>query len=105
MSQRLRRRAEDGSHAAENGWRSWCLASTKEATIGKVVADFRAALTRGCDLRLRQQFGGSHGRRRTRRRRAWLRREMHQAQGNVVAANVCRRRCRRLRVGRRRCNL
>ena len=76
----------------------------EEAAIGKVVADFRAALPEAAHLRLRQQFDRPHRRgRRAGRRRGAAR--AAPGQGQRGAAHVRRRRRRHLRAGRRRRDL
>ena len=56
----------------------------EEAAIGKVVADFRAALPEAAHLRLRQQFDRPHRRGGAAQAGAIVRREQHQGKGRVV---------------------
>ena len=55
----------------------------EEAAVATVVADFGKALPVGKNLRLRQQFEGSHHRGRARGRRQ-VRSERRQGKGHVV---------------------
>ena len=76
----------------------------EEAAIGKVVADFRAALpeagiyvydNNSTDRTVEAAAAAG----------AIVRREQHQGKGRVVRAHVHRHRCRHLRAGRRRRHL